>query len=80
MLQQDTFLFSTKWVDYEEETMKYQALRPQFFSKGGWGLVGGGGGGWVGWVGVGWGGSGRVVGGGVQSGGGVVGGVIRLSF
>ena len=33
--------------------MKYQALRPQFFSKGGWGLVGGGGGGWVGWVGVG---------------------------
>ena len=56
---------STKWVDYVEEPMKYQALRPQFFSMGGWGVGGGG-------VGV--------CGGGVQSGGGVVGGVIRLSF
>ena len=46
-------LLSTKWVDYVEEPMKYQALRPQFFSMGG---------------------------GGVQSGGGVVCGVIRLSF
>ena len=67
---------STKWVDYVEEPMKYQALRPQFFSVGGWG-VGGGGVGVVVWVvvgdgrlggdGVGW----VVVG--VQSGGGVVG-------
>ena len=30
------FLF-TKWVDYVEEPMKYQALRPQFFSVDGWG-------------------------------------------
>ena len=62
---------STKWVDYVEEPMKYQALRPQFFSMGGW------------WVGLGWwwGGWGsRVGGGGMQCGGGVVGGVIRLSF
>ena len=28
---------STEWVDYVEEPMKYQALRPQFFSMGGWG-------------------------------------------
>ena len=27
---------STKWVDYVEEPMKYQALRPHFFSMGGW--------------------------------------------
>ena len=46
---------STEWVDYVEEPMKYQALRPQFFSMGGWGVVG-----WGGWV-VGW---GLVVGGG----------------
>ena len=49
--------------------MKYQALRPQFFSVGGWGWVGvgwwWGGGGWWWWV---------------QTGGGMVGGVIRLSF
>ena len=32
-------LLSTKWVDYVEEPMKYQALRPQFFSMGGWGVV-----------------------------------------
>ena len=70
---------STKWVDYVEEPMKYQALRPQFFSVGGLGVLG--------WVGVGRGGGGRVGGDGVgcvvvgvQSGGGVVGGVIRLSF
>ena len=31
---------STKWVDYVEEPMKYQALRPKFFSMGGWGVVG----------------------------------------
>ena len=31
---------------YVEEPMKYQALRPHFFSVGGWGVV-------VGWVGVG---------------------------
>ena len=35
---------STDWVNYEEEPMKYQALRPQFFSVGGvgglWQLVG----------------------------------------
>ena len=36
---------STEWVDYVEEPMKYQALRPQFFSMGGWGggVVGDGG-------------------------------------
>ena len=39
---------STEWVDYVEEPMKYQVLRPQFFSMGGWGLVG--------WVGAGLGG------------------------
>ena len=32
---------STEWVDYVEEPMKYQALRPYFFYVGGWGLVGG---------------------------------------
>ena len=32
-----TLFLSTKWVDYVEEPMKYQALRPQFFSVGGWG-------------------------------------------
>ena len=59
--------------------MKYQALRPQFFTMGEWGVVGwvgvavGRGGVVVGWVAVGRGGV-------VQSGGGVVGGVIRLSF
>ena len=67
-------LFSTKWVDYVEEPMKYQALRPQFFSVGGL---------WLGWVGVGWVGMGRggvVVGwvgmgrGGGEVGGGGVGG------
>ena len=42
---------STEWVDYVEEPMKYQALRPQFFSVGGWGW----GRGVVGWVVVGWG-------------------------
>ena len=31
------YLLSTKWVDYVEEPMKCQALRPQFFSVGGWG-------------------------------------------
>ena len=41
-----------------EEPMKYQALRPQFFSVGRWGVVVGGGG-------VGRGGGGRVGGGGV---------------
>ena len=30
-----TFL-STEWVDYVEEPMKYQALKPHFFSVGGW--------------------------------------------
>ena len=31
------FLFlSTEWVDYVEEPMKYQALRPHFFPVGGW--------------------------------------------
>ena len=60
-------LLSTKWVDYVEEPMKYQALRPHIFSVGGWvgGSVGevgvedwGGvvGSGWVGdVVGSGWG-------------------------
>ena len=41
---------STEWVDYVEEPMKYQALRPHFFSMGGWGVVGWG---WW-WVGLGW--------------------------
>ena len=52
---------STKWADYVEEPMKYQALRPPFFSVGGWGVVvvgrgGVGGGGRVGggWVVEGW--------------------------
>ena len=31
---------STEWVDYVEVPMKYQVLRPQFFSIGGWGVVG----------------------------------------
>ena len=38
---------STEWVDGVEEPMKYQTLRPQFFSMGGWG----GGGWWDGWWG-----------------------------
>ena len=65
---------STKWVDYVEEPMKYQALRPQFFSMGGWGwwdqwwwVVGWVAGWWWGWVGV---GGGRVGGGEVGRGGG----------
>ena len=49
-------LLSTEWVDYVEKPMKYQALRPHFFSIGmvwggsmGNGVGGGGvGGGWVG--------------------------------
>ena len=47
------FFLSTEWVDYVEDPMKYQALRPHFFSVGGWcwvvgdgvvgyGVVGGG--------------------------------------
>ena len=44
---------STKWVDYVEEPMKYQALRHHFFSMGRW---------WGGWV-MGWGFIGWVVGG-----------------
>ena len=90
------YLLSTKWVDYVEERMKYQALRPQFFSVGGWGD---GGLGMVGWVvmaheisGIkapiflcgGVGGGGRVGGDGVGwvvvGWEGVVGGAIRLSF
>ena len=73
-------LLSTEWVDYVEEPMKYQALRPQFFSMGGWGVVewsvgwgvvervvvGSGGVGVVEWVVV---GSGGVGGGGVDGGG-----------
>ena len=43
---------STEWVDYVEEPMKCQALRPQFFSVGDGG-VGGGGVGVVWWVVVG---------------------------
>ena len=40
-------LLSTEWVDYVEEPMKYQALRPHFFSMvGGWRVLGLGG--WVG--------------------------------
>ena len=35
VLDSNSFL-STKWVDYVEEPMKYQALRPQFFSVCGW--------------------------------------------
>ena len=40
---------STEWVDYVEEPMKYQALRPHLFSMGGW-LEGS----WGGWVVMGW--------------------------
>ena len=36
---------STKWVDYVEELMKYQAFLPHFVSVGGW-LEGS----WGGWV------------------------------
>ena len=59
-------LLSTKWIDYMEEPMKYQALMHHFFYVGGWlegiwgGRVGdgdgdgwGGGGGWVLWW-IGW--------------------------
>ena len=42
---------STERVDYVEEPMKYQALRPHFLSVGGWvdggGIGGVGGEGWV---------------------------------
>ena len=65
-LFQDQILLSTKWVDYVEEPMKYQALRPQFFSVGGWGVMGPV---VVGWLEVGRGGGCRV-GGGVGWGGG----------
>ena len=41
-------ILCTKWVDYVEEPMKYQALRPQFFTVGSGGMGGGG------WVVVGW--------------------------
>ena len=41
-------ILSTSLVDYVEESMKYHALRPQFFSMDGWGVVE--------WVVVGWGG------------------------
>ena len=54
------FLLSTKWVDYVEEPMKYQALRPHFFSVGGWRWWDGGW--WGGWW---WGGGVRVGGGGM---------------
>ena len=37
-------LLSTEWVDYVEQPMKYQALRPHFFCMGGWGWWGGDGG------------------------------------
>ena len=40
-----TFL-STEWVDYVKEPMKYQALRPHFFSMGGWWCAGEGCCGW----------------------------------
>ena len=56
-------LLSTEWVDYVEEPMKYQALRPHFsLWMGGWRVLDMGG-----WVGV----SGMVAGGwvGVDSGG-----------
>ena len=48
-LAQNNYLLSTERVDYVEEPMKYQALRPHFFSMVGWGGgVGGGGGGRMG--------------------------------
>ena len=37
-MEPDPIYLSTEWVDYVEEPMKYQALRPHFF------IVGGGGG------------------------------------
>ena len=69
---QSTIFLSTKWVDYVEEPMKYQALRHHFFS------------GWVGWVVmVGWVSGGvcgvlvrDVVGGGGRMGGGIGDGVL----
>ena len=75
MLKKMGDLLSTKWVDYVEEPMKYQALRPKFFSVGGLAVVGWVVVVWVGRGGVGGGGGSRVGGGGVG-----VGGVIRLSF
>ena len=47
-LEGEIKFLSTEWVDYVEEPMKYQELRPHFFSVGGWcwevggGVVGGG--------------------------------------
>ena len=43
-----TQYLSTEWVDYVEKPMKYPALRPHFFSMGGWleGSRGGSVGGW----------------------------------
>ena len=66
LLKLNKFL-STEWVDYVEEPMKYQALRPHFFFMVGWVVGWGWWGGWFSWV-VGWcgcggmGGSGGVVG------------------
>ena len=50
-------LLSTEWVDYVEEPMKYQALRPHFspWVGGGVWVDGGAGGSGVGVVWVGWG-------------------------
>ena len=45
-----TQYLSTEWVDYVEDTMKYQTLRPHFFC----GLVVLGSRGWGGWWGLGW--------------------------
>ena len=66
-------LLCTEWLDYVEEPMKYQALRPHFFSVvGGWRVLGVGGVGvGHGWVCV-WVGGGRV---GHGMGGGGVGGI-----
>ena len=48
-------LLSTKWVDYVEESMKYQALKLYFFPVvDGWWVLGVGWGWLGGWVMVGW--------------------------
>ena len=73
MVLHNKYLLSTKWVDYVEEPMKYQALRPQVFSVGGLGVVGLVVVGWVGVGVVGWGlgvGKGGVIGWVVVGGGG----------
>ena len=55
ILQMCDILLPTKWVDYVEEPMKYQALRPHYLYVGGWWWWGWWWW-WGGWCGKGWGG------------------------